>query len=352
MEKAGLTETMRALVLVSPRSLEVRQEPMAVAGPEELILEVGVAGVCGSELGGFLGTNALRTPPLIMGHEAAGRVFGGEGLVMADGSLSKAGLQVTFNPLITCGTCDFCTTDRSSLCPDRKLIGAHRPGAFARYVAVPSKLCWPLSEGTSLVTGSLAEPVSCAVRAVGIGGPDEDELLWIIGAGPIGLCCLAVARHAGVRRVVVSDISPKRLKVAQEWGAVAVLNASDADSAEFFRHEMGEAPGTVIDAVGAESTRGQAIKTVSPGGTVVLVGLHLEESMMPANQIVRNEIVLRGSFGYTQSDFRNGLALLEKGIVAAGDEWIQVRPLEEGQHVFEELVEQRSERTKVVLSLT
>ena len=271
---------------------------------------------------------------------------------MADGSLAKAGLKVTFNPLITCGTCDFCASNRSSLCSERKLIGVHRPGAFARYVAVPSKLCWPLSEETSLLTGSLTEPVSCAVRAVKLGAPAKDELLWIIGAGPIGLCCLAVARHAGVRRVVVSDISPKRLKAAQEWGASAVLNASDADSVEFFGHEMGAAPGTVIDAVGAESTRIQAIKTVSPGGTVVLVGLHLEESMMPANQIVRNEILLRGSFGYTQSDFRNGLILLEKGIVAAGDEWIQVRPLEEGQRVFEELVEQRSKSTKIVLSLT
>jgi threonine dehydrogenase-like Zn-dependent dehydrogenase len=182
--------------------------------------------------------------------------------------------------------------------------------------------------------------------------PVKDELVWIIGAGPIGLCCLAVALHTGVPRVVVSDISIDRLRVAEGWGAVAVMNPSETSADEFFHHEMGEAPGIVIDAVGTEQTRVTGVKTVSAGGTVVLVGLHLEESTMPANHIVRNEIVVRGSFGYTQSDFLSALQLLEKGIVKAGEDWLQVRPMEEGQAVFEELVEQRSNKTKVVLDIS
>jgi threonine dehydrogenase-like Zn-dependent dehydrogenase len=342
---------MKALMLVGARELEIREVPVPELNEAEVLIEVAAVGVCGSELGGFLGVNALRQPPLIMGHEATGKIAGTSGGLLADGSRPEIGREITFNPLITCGRCHLCLSGKSSLCSKRELIGAHRPGAFAQFVTIPTRQCWSLPRTISLITGSLTEPVACAVRAINMAESDRTDLFWIIGAGPIGLSCLAIALDSGVEQVVVSDISEERLSIAENWGAKATMNPIETSVEDFWRNYSGEPPNRVIDAVGSQAVRAQAIRNVRPGGTIVLVGLHDEEAFLPCNQIVRNEISLQGSFGYTQADFRLALDKLDQGVIRVGSEWLEQRSLEEGQAVFEELVEARSNSTKIVLRI-
>jgi len=350
-ERDAMIAKMKALVLIAPRSLEVREVVIPELKENEVLVEVAAVGVCGSELGGFLGVNALRKPPLIMGHEAAGRIAATSGGSLADGGRPEVGKKVTFNPLVTCGRCSLCMSGRSSLCPERTLIGAHRPGAFAEFVAVPTAQCWALPEAMSPVAGSLTEPVACAVRALKMAQPDASELVWIIGAGPIGLSCLAVAADSGITRLVISDISPPRLQIAEHWGAMAVVNPSETPLHKLWQEKFGEHPDVVIDAVGSEAVRADAIQAVKPSGRIILLGLHNEESNVPCNQIVRNEISLRGSFGYTQEDFQIALAKLENGVVDVHEDWLELRPLTEGQEVFEELVAGSSQSAKIVFEL-
>ncbi len=345
-----MVQQMEVLVLVGRKELRIQEQPLPHVEQDEVLIEVAAVGVCGSELGGFLGVNALRQPPLIMGHEASGRIVVSAGGLLADKTEPAVGQKVTFNPLITCGKCSLCLTGRSSLCSERKLIGAHRPGAFARFVAVPAGQCWPLPAGMSLFTGALSEPVACAVRAVARADSSGDELLWIIGAGTIGLSCLAIALDSGIRQVVVSDISAERLSVAELWGAAATVNPYDTSTASFCRRRFGRVPGVIIDAVGSEEVRAEAIRSVSPSGKIVWVGLHDEESKVPCNQIVRNEITLCGSFGYSQDDFQRALSKLSEGVIKVGEDWLQIRSLKEGQRVFEDLVEGRSCSTKILFA--
>jgi len=345
------SEKMEALVLVAARKLEIREEPVPKLDESEVLVEVGAVGVCGSELGGFLGVNALRQPPLIMGHEAAGKIAGTSGGILADGSRPVAGCEITFNPLITCGQCPLCLSGKTSLCTKRRLIGVHQPGAFAQFVAVPTRQCWPIPLGVSLVTASLTEPVACGIRAVNMADMDGTDLLWIIGAGPIGISCLAVALNSGVEYAVVSDVSPERLAIAESWGATKTMNPMEVGVEEFWKAHFGELPSRVIDAVGSQGVRAEAIRTVRPGGRIVLVGLHDEAALLPCNQIVRNEISVQGSFGYTQADFRLALEKLEEGVIRVGEGWLELRSLSEGQDVFEELVESRSKSTKIVFEL-
>ncbi len=340
------TQSMDALVWLGPRQMELRREPAPMPKAGEVLVEVASVGICGSELSGYLGQNSLRRPPLIMGHEAAGRIAFDCDAALSDGSPARAGTRVTFNPLLTCGVCDLCRAGKSNLCRNRQLISAHRPGAFATYVAVPARLCFPLPEHLSLTMGSLTEPLACGVRAVA--HADAPQHLVILGAGPIGLLCLVAARAAGIEQILVSDVSERRLAVARAWGATATVNARDNVLAAVQAFAPGGAD-AAIDAVGLAITRDQAVRAVIPGGRVVFIGLHEEESMVPANYIVRQEISIIGSFTYSDADFARALDLLAAGRVPLDGEWLEERPLAAGPAAFEELLAGATRAAKIVL---
>ncbi len=342
---------MQALVWLGPRDMVQRAEPIPQLVRGEVLISVAVAGICGSELSGFLGHNSLRVPPLIMGHECAGEVVEGAGETFATGDIAAVGTLVTFNPLIACGTCDRCLAGRPNLCRERRLVGAHRPGGFAQFVAVPARQCYPLPDLLSAVAGALVEPFACAIRAVALADVQARGRLLILGAGPIGLCALAAARAQGVEQVIVSDVMPRRLETALRWGACEVINAREQEVIAFLRDRYPEGLDSVIDAVGATPVRAQAIQAVRPGGRVVLIGLHNEESIVPANYIIRQEITLIGSFAYTQTDFIQSIDMLARGVVKPEGDWIEERPLGDGPAAFAELVDGKAKAAKIVLTL-
>ena len=270
----------------------------------------------------------------------------------ATGESATVGTRVTFNPLVVCGTCDRCSSGKSNLCRRRQLVGAHRPGAFAQYVAVPARQCYPLPESLSLVAGSLAEPLACSVRAVALSGVKAQERLLILGAGPIGLCAVAAARAQGVEQIVISDVAPQRLEMARRWGASDVINAREQDVVAFVQEHYPGGVDRVIDAVGATPVRTQAIRAVVPGGRVVFIGLHDEESVLPANYVIRQEITVTGTFAYTDDAFTQAVDLLIRGAVQPSADWLEERPLSDGPAAFAELVEGKAKVAKIVLTVS
>jgi len=341
---------MEALVWLGPRSMEmqVAATPELVSG--EVLLEVGVAGICGSELSGYLGENSLRKPPLIMGHEAAGRIIQIEGdSTLADGSQPQQGMRVTFNPLMVCGQCDRCRAGYTNLCRTRSLVGVHRPGAFARFVAVPAVQCWSLPDDLSLETGALTEPLACAVRAVSLSQVRPGNSLFILGMGAIGLLCLAVARALGVERIYVSDMAPSRLAVAKSWGAQEAIDASKQDVQAAIQELSSGGVDAVIDAVGTTTTRRQALFSVVPGSRAVFIGLHSAESALDLSYLVRQEVTITGSYSYTHTDFAHALDLLKQGLLHSSSDWVEERSLAGGASAFAELVAGTAQATKIML---
>ena len=344
---------MKALVWLGPEDLQIRDVPLPELATGEVLIQTSAVGICGSELSGYLGKNSLRRPPLVMGHEAAGQIVSiADTARLADGTPGATGTRVTFNPLVTCGVCDRCRAGLSNLCRQRQLLGAHRPGAFASFVAVPAAQCWPLPETLSDVTASLTEPLACAVRAVSLAHVSSGESLFILGAGPIGLFCLAVARSLGIENVVVSDMLPSRLAIAHQWGARAVLNARETDVAKSIQELCPGGATAVIDAVGAHTTRAQAVAAVIPGGRVVFIGLHDEESPLAANYLIRQEVTITGCFGYIERDFAQALTLLKAGALQPQTDWLEERELAAGAAAFAELVKGTARATKIVLRTT
>lgn len=339
---------MRALVWEAPRSMVIREQAQPQPAPDEVLIHVSYAGICGSELSGYLGHNALRVPPLVMGHEFAGRLAALGADVAAHRPDLRVGGAVTVNPLVTCGTCDVCRAGAPHLCAQRRLIGAHRPGAYAEYVAVPASTTIALPPDVSDRTGALAEPVAVAVHIAQVAGNVQNCAVLVVGAGPIGLLALQTLRMRGAGPVFVSDIAPERLEMAAELGAEA-LDARSTDVPAAVRAALGGRGVAVsVDAVGTTATRAACIAATQSGGAVVLSGLHEETGPIPAADVIRRELVLRGSFCYTHADFAEAVELLRTHTVRL-DPWIVESPLDEGGAWFERLLGNPGPVSKVLL---
>ncbi len=329
-------------------SVEEVAEP--AVGPGKVKVRPAATGICGSEVEGYLGRMGNRTPPLVMGHEFAGTVTEvGEGV--DDGLVGRL---VAVNPLYGDGTCRLCRAGLTNLCPDRHLVGIHSPGGFGEYTLAPAENVYPLPDGVDARTGALAEPLANGVHAARLGaaGDFDVEHAVIIGAGTIGLMCLQAAVLDGVPNVSVVEPHGGRRDRALTLGADAAYESGGEARAaiDLIESTGGLGADLVIDAVGAEVTRRMAVEELlRPGGRVVYVGLHADETTLGFHNVVRGQLDLRGSYAYTAEDYEQALEWLVAGRAGIG-ELPPVLPLEEGPGAFADLVKGPSDQIKVFLA--
>lgn len=309
---------MRALVFTEPGQVVLRDEPAPVASDGDVVLVVASSGICGSELHGFRSVG-MREPPLVMGHEFAGT--------------TPDGRRVVVNPLLSCGRCAACVGGRPQLCPERALIGVHRPGGFAEQVAVPAASLHEIPDSMDWTQAALVEPLANGVHAWGLAGAPSGRVA-VIGAGAIGLVCLLVARHAGCDEVVVADPSPQRRRVAESLGARTTDALEPQGSFD-----------TVFDAVGLPVTRAASTAALRAGGTAVWLGLADSDARFDGNDLVRAEKRVLGSFAYTDAEFARAVEIA--GELDLG--WATAVPFEESESMFMDLAGGRTDVVKAVL---
>lgn len=334
---------MKSLVWTGPRQFEMQEAETPKLYDGDVLLKVQYAGICGSELSGFLGTNSLRKPPLVMGHEFSGEV------VEADEDVQgfNVGDLVTVNPLLGCGRCDKCLHGQPQHCSNREFLGISLPGAYAQYVKVPARAMYKTHDA---IAGTLVEPLACGLRAVRQSGLVIGERVVVFGAGMIGLFALQVATLAGASKRILVDTNPHRLEIGRTFGATDLVNAREEDAVAAVMRIVGGKVERVIDAVGAPVVRQQAVQVVDNGGTVVFVGLHHDETSLPGNTLVRSEIAIVGSFAYNHEDFRRAHSMIESGVVGYNRQWLDIRPLETAQDAFEEQIDGPALYPKIVLT--
>ena len=340
---------MKAVVWNGPEEMAVEEVPAPGVEAGAIDVRPDAAGICGSEVEGYLGKMGNRVPPLVMGHEFAGTVVEvGEGV-----DEGIVGRVVAVNPLASDGTCRLCRAGLTNLCPRRTLIGVHRPGGFAERVRVPARSAYPLPEGLpdAAHLGALAEPLANGVHAVRLGtaGGEPVEHAVVVGAGTIGLMCLQAAVLSGIPNVHVVEPHEARREAALGLGARAA-HASPEDAWEALRADSeGLGADLALDAVGAEATRRGAIGLLRPGGRAVMVGLRDDETTLGFHGVVRGQVAIQGSYAYTAEDYEEALGWLVEGRAGIG-ELPPVLPLEEGPSAFADLVRGPSAQIKVFLA--
>ena len=339
---------MKALVWTAPRQMELQEQTVPDVKPDEVLVKVAFAGICGSELSGYLGHNALRVPPLVMGHEFSGEIASLGSTANTKYPHLVQGQKVTVNPLSCTDGSLMQQRGLDQLCPTRQLLGAHRPGAYAEYVTVPAQSVMSLPDDMSLRLGALTEPVGCAVRIGELAGSVAGKTCLIIGAGPIGLLSLQVLLYLQAAKVFIVDLDPERLAMGVELGGQPI-DPRRQDVVEVVRQATkNRGVELAIDAVGTADTRQQCVSAAMPTGTVILSGLHEESSVMPAADIIRREIVVRGSFAYSPANFAAAIDLLAQGKIRL-DPWIVEAPLRDGGQWFDRLIDAPGNVSKVLL---
>ena len=227
-------------------------------------------------------------------------------------------------------------------------MGAHVAGAYAEAIVVPAASVLPLTVGLSPRLGALTEPTACAVRIAELAGDVRDQIILVVGAGPIGLLAMQVLLLRGAQRVFISDLGSERLEMARAFGGVP-LNPKETDVVQVIREATGGL-GVVasVDAVGSAITRKTCVQATRNAGTVVLTGLHEETSAMPVAEMIRREITAKGCFAYSPENFVEALALLAAGKIRL-DPWIIEAPLADGGAWFERLIDAPGNVAKVLL---
>ena len=341
---------MKALLLSKYRQLEMAEVPTPSAGAGEVLIRVGACGICGSDVHGYDGSSGRRIPPIVMGHEAAGRLATvGAGVTgLAEGD------RVTFDSTIYCGACGFCKRGEVNLCDHRQVLGVscgdyRRAGAFAEFVTVPARVVYKLPESISFVEAAMLEAVAVAIHGVSLARITGESTALVVGAGTIGVLTSQALRAAGCKRVFISDVDATRLKLAKELGAADVLLADQDVTAQILQRTGGVGVDVAIEAVGRNETVSAAIASVRKGGTVVLVGNISPEVTLPLQKVVTRQIRLQGSCA-SAGEYPQAIDLMSKGAIRVKPLITAIAPLAEGPQWFERLYAREPNLMKVVLT--
>ncbi|MDA1142628.1 MAG: alcohol dehydrogenase catalytic domain-containing protein [Planctomycetota bacterium] len=335
---------MKALVYTAPNTLEMRDVDLPQPASAEALLRVQAAGICGSDMGGFLGHSLRRKPPLVLGHELVGTV------VSCDSPSFQPGTRVCVNPVFSCLRCDNCLAGRQNICSGWKLLGMDDvQGAYAEYVLAPVSALHQVPESLPDEVACLPEPVACGVHLLRLASKQEFGSVAIFGAGTQGTLIQILARLLGYRKIFVSDVNQERLAVSEKLGADVVVHAGEKDVVETIRSETGgRGADLTIDAVGRSVTRQNAIAACKDGGEVLLLGMAEATTEVDFMSFLRREVCLKTSFAYSAADFRRAVELVVGGAIDI-EPWIEVRPLEDGQAAFEKMIGNPGNTIKLVL---
>jgi L-iditol 2-dehydrogenase len=341
---------MKTLLLSKYNHLEIADLPRPTPLADEVLIQVAACGICGSDVHGYDGSSGRRIPPIVMGHEAAGRVAAvGEKVT----SLAE-GHRVTFDSTIYCGACSHCLRGDVNLCDNRQVLGVscgdyRRAGAFAEYVVVHARIVYRLPDQLSFTEAAMLEATAVALHAVNVTPVAPDSTALVIGAGMIGLLILQALRATGCSRVVVADIDDSRLKMATELGATAVLSAKSDLVPQITKLTYGTGVDVVLEAVGRNETVSAAIDCVRKGGTVTLVGNISPEVTLPLQKVVSRQIRLQGSCA-SAGEYPKAIELLASGTIRVNPLITAVAPLDQGPAWFERLHAGEPNLLKVVLT--
>ena len=209
---------MRAAIMQAPFDLQLGSWDTPKPESGEALISVGAAGICAGDMYFYVGKNPYSRYPMVCGHEIAGVVAE----VGKDVTDLKVGTRVVVEPFIGCGRCYPCRVGKSNCCAQLQIIGVHQPGGYAEYLTAPVRNIYPIPSSLSMTVASFAEPVAIGVQACRRGSISQDDLVLVLGCGPIGLAIIEVARARGAR-VLAADILPSRLEIARQVGADTLL---------------------------------------------------------------------------------------------------------------------------------
>lgn len=268
-----MSKTMIAVIKPEQApGLALAEVPIPTIGPQDALIKVTATSICGTDLHIYKWDEWARRrirPPLVVGHEFCGHVVA----VGRDVAEVKEGDFVSAESHITCGRCPQCRTGNGHICHNTRIIGVDRGGCWAEYIAMPAYNLWPNPPDRPPEIACMLENFGNAVHTAFATDLTARTVL-ITGCGPVGLMTVAVARAAGARAIYATDISPYRLRLAQQLGADKTLNVAEVDVVDFIHQETnGDGVDVLLEMSGAQTAIDQGFSALRDGGAAALLGL-------------------------------------------------------------------------------
>lgn len=296
--------TMLAAQYLGPDRLDVQEVSLPETGEEEALLAVEACGFCGSDLSIVAGTHPRARAPLTVGHEISGRIV----QIRSAAADFAVGDRVTMYPLISCGTCYACTHGNPHVCRQLRLFGFDVDGGMAQYIKLPVASLMRLPEEMPAQVGALIEPLAVAMHGVARSPLADVNLAAVLGAGPIGLLAALVAQARGVPHVLISDVLPSRLELAESLGLRAVPAGKDMLNLVM---ELSENNGAdiVYECAGHPSSAREMTALARSRGVIVNLGVFKKPVEIDMQAINFKEIEVLGSRVYARKDFQDAIDL-------------------------------------------
>ncbi len=347
-----MTVTMRGLVLLPDGQVELRDHPRPRPERDGVLVRVAAAGVCGSDLHMWHGTQSWPTaPPVVLGHEMAGVIAD----IGADVDGWRVGDRVVCETAARiCGLCQLCRTGRYNLCPQREGYGATIDGAFAEYVAAPTRILHRIPEHTAMEDAALTEPLAVAYNAmVERAQVKPGDVVVIQGVGAIGMLAMQVARLRGASTIAIlgTAADQQRLAIAAAQGADAAVDVTSESAADLVRDmTAGLGADLVVDATGTSAALRDSLDLVRPAGQIVKVGWGPEPLGFSLDPLVQKAVTLHGSFSHTWQTWERVLQLQAQGRLQASAVIGGSYPLSEWQTAFGQMQSGRNIKSVLMIN--
>ncbi len=292
-----MSATMQAVVKSKAApGLEMQEVPVPEIGPNDVRIRVQKASICGTDVHIYnWDAWAQKTipVPMVIGHEFVGTIDQVGGAVRD----FKEGDIVTTEGHIVCGHCRNCLAGRRHLCPNTKGIGVNRPGGFAEYVSVPVTNLWRVDPKFPLDVISCSDPLGNAVHtALSFDLVGEDVL--ITGAGPIGCMAVPIAKMAGARKVVITDVNPYRLEIARKMGATMAIDVRETKLQDAMHElEMKEGFDVGLEMSGNPRAFTDMLDVMVNGGRIAMLGIMPGSAAIDWNLVVFHGLTIKGIYG-------------------------------------------------------
>ena len=315
---------MKALVYDAKQDIAIQEMPEPFPAPGEVKIKVKYAGICGSDMAAWHGSLARIVKPVILCHEFVGEIVEVNQPVKA----LKPGDRVVVEPLISCGKCEACRSGHYHVCRSLGLYGLDANGGFAKYVCVASQKVTVIPDELSFERVALIEPLAVAVHMVRRSEMKIGDIVAIYGAGPIGMLIAMVARKAGAGKIVISDINPYRLQMAEDLG-FEVIDATEAKPEDYYAAYGPEGCDVAFEAAATSQTMCNAINYTKCRGTVLNGGVFKKDPTVCLQNALFKEINLIGSRVYNYKDYEAALLLLKQDNMPVEKLISRVLPLDE-----------------------
>lgn len=338
---------MKAIKLEQPWKIGCVEMEKPVPAPGQALIKIVTAGICGSDIGAYRGTNGLVSYPRVIGHELAGII---EAIEEDNPKGLKVGDEVILDPYVYCGKCYPCSIGRTNCCTDLKVLGVQTEGGMAEYFCHPNHLLVKKPADMDWILAAMAEPLTISLHGVHRGGLKAGEYCAIYGAGPIGLLAAMVAEAYGAHAILI-DVVQERLDFGKELGVEYIINSKNEDPVKAVSEITGGVMAQlVMECTGANVCIRSSLDLVCNAGRITFTGWPKNETSLPTDVFTKKEIDIRGA-RTSAGEFEEAIELIQSGKVDVKRILTKTVTLEEAPDAVADIEKNPGNYMKVVVDL-